>query len=125
MAAPPRPLPCPSLGLCHAPRSAAERAAPGAPPRQDKEKKREEKYKEMFKPLLDYTKELLGKKVEKVQISKHLTLTLTLTPTPTLTLTLTLSRVHLHHRRAQRVGEECGHLPQLAAHPCLPLRRLA
>merc|ERR1719204_1604597 len=26
----------------------------------------------MFKPLLDYTKELLGKKVEKVQISKHL-----------------------------------------------------
>ena len=27
---------------------------------------------EMFKPLLDYTKELLGKKVEKVQISKHL-----------------------------------------------------
>merc|ERR1740138_1860239 len=38
----------------------------------DKEKKREEKYKEMFKPLLDYVKELLGKKVEKVQISKHL-----------------------------------------------------
>merc|ERR1719223_1268282 len=38
----------------------------------DKEKKREEQYKEMFKPLLDYTKELLGKKVEKVQISKHL-----------------------------------------------------
>merc|ERR1712127_73134 len=26
----------------------------------------------LFKPLLDYTKELLGKKVEKVQISKHL-----------------------------------------------------
>merc|ERR1712078_760282 len=38
----------------------------------DKDKKREEQYKEMFKPLLDYTKELLGKKVEKVQISKHL-----------------------------------------------------
>merc|ERR1719440_1878768 len=38
----------------------------------DKEKKREEKYKEMFKPLLDFTKEYLGKKVEKVQISKHL-----------------------------------------------------
>merc|ERR1719359_2630518 len=38
----------------------------------DVDKKREEKYKEMFKPLLDYTKELLGKKVEKVQISKHL-----------------------------------------------------
>merc|ERR1719482_40178 len=35
----------------------------------DKEKKREEQYKEMFKPLLDYCKELLGKKVE---ISKHL-----------------------------------------------------
>jgi len=26
----------------------------------------------MFKPLLDYTKDTLGKKVEKVQISKHL-----------------------------------------------------
>merc|ERR1719214_505336 len=38
----------------------------------DLEKKRDEQYKEMFKPLLDYTKELLGKKVEKVQISKHL-----------------------------------------------------
>jgi len=38
----------------------------------DKEKKREEKYKEMFKPLLDYAKDTLGKKVEKVQISKHL-----------------------------------------------------
>merc|ERR1719152_76993 len=38
----------------------------------DKEKKREEKYKEMFKPLLDYAKDILGKKVEKVQISKHL-----------------------------------------------------
>merc|ERR1719262_519368 len=38
----------------------------------DKEKKREEQYKEMFKPLLDFTKEYLGKKVEKVQISKHL-----------------------------------------------------
>merc|ERR1719171_1445517 len=38
----------------------------------DKEKKREEKYKEMFKPLLDFAKDLLGKKVEKVQISKHL-----------------------------------------------------
>merc|ERR1719224_395959 len=38
----------------------------------DKEKKREDQYKEMFKPLLDYTKELLGKKVEKVSISKHL-----------------------------------------------------
>merc|ERR1712188_291684 len=38
----------------------------------DKDKKREEKYKEMFKPLLDYVKESLGKKVEKVSISKHL-----------------------------------------------------
>merc|ERR1712159_712768 len=38
----------------------------------DKEKKREEKYKDLFKPLLDFTKEYLGKKVEKVQISKHL-----------------------------------------------------
>merc|ERR1719310_2176714 len=38
----------------------------------DKEKRREDQYKEMFKPLLDYMKELLGKKVEKVQISKHL-----------------------------------------------------
>merc|ERR1719298_216698 len=38
----------------------------------DKDKKREEKYKEMFTPLLDFLKETLGKKVEKVQISKHL-----------------------------------------------------
>merc|ERR1719502_1263040 len=38
----------------------------------DKEKKREDKYKEMFKPLLDYAKDTLGKKVEKVQISKPL-----------------------------------------------------
>merc|ERR1719231_1023766 len=38
----------------------------------DKEKKREDQYKELFKPLLDYIKEALGKKVEKVQISKHL-----------------------------------------------------
>jgi len=38
----------------------------------DKEKQREEKYKEMFKPLLDFTKDVLGKKVEKVSISKHL-----------------------------------------------------
>jgi len=38
----------------------------------DKEKKREEQYKEIFKPLLDYAKDTLGKKVEKVQISKHL-----------------------------------------------------
>merc|ERR1712118_596144 len=38
----------------------------------DKEKKLEEKYKEMFKPLLDFTKDTLGKKVEKVSISKHL-----------------------------------------------------
>merc|ERR1712106_820454 len=38
----------------------------------DVEKRREDQYKELFKPLLDYTKELLGKKVEKVQISKHL-----------------------------------------------------
>merc|ERR1711935_212445 len=38
----------------------------------DQEKKREDKYKEMFKPLLDYAKDTLGKKVEKVQISKHL-----------------------------------------------------
>merc|ERR1712022_11495 len=32
----------------------------------DIEKKREEQYKEVFKPLLDYIKESLGKKVEKV-----------------------------------------------------------
>merc|ERR1712159_416411 len=38
----------------------------------DKEKKREEQYKEMFKPLLDFAKDILGKKVEKVSISKHL-----------------------------------------------------
>jgi len=38
----------------------------------DVEKKREEKYKEMFKPFLDYAKDALGKKVEKVSISKHL-----------------------------------------------------
>merc|ERR1712054_379378 len=38
----------------------------------DKEKKREEKYKELFKPLLDFSKDILGKKVEEVQISKHL-----------------------------------------------------
>merc|ERR1719502_1747222 len=38
----------------------------------DKEKKREEKYKELFKPLLDFAKDTLGKKVEKVAISKHL-----------------------------------------------------
>ena len=38
----------------------------------DKEKKREEKYKEMFKPLLDFAKDSIGKKVEKVSISKHL-----------------------------------------------------
>merc|ERR1712070_832263 len=38
----------------------------------DKDKKLETQYKEMFKPLLDYAKETLGKKVEKVAISKHL-----------------------------------------------------
>merc|ERR1711939_123507 len=38
----------------------------------DKDKKREEQYKEMFKPLLDFAKDTLGKKVEKVAISKHL-----------------------------------------------------
>jgi heat shock protein beta len=38
----------------------------------DVEKKREEKYKEIFKPLLDFAKDTLGKKVEKVSISKHL-----------------------------------------------------
>merc|ERR1719463_748529 len=38
----------------------------------DIEKKRDEQYKELLKPLLDYIKELFGKKVEKVQISKHL-----------------------------------------------------
>jgi len=36
----------------------------------DKDKKREEKYKEMFKPLLDFTKDVLGKKVEKVMKSQ-------------------------------------------------------
>merc|ERR1719262_1158805 len=35
----------------------------------DKDKKREDKYKEMFKPLLDFAKDTLGKKVA---ISKHL-----------------------------------------------------
>merc|ERR1719217_36322 len=39
---------------------------------EDKDKKRADQYKEMFKPLLDYIKETLGKKVEKVQISNHL-----------------------------------------------------
>merc|ERR1719502_1906656 len=34
--------------------------------------KLEESDKEKFKPLLDYAKDILGKKVEKVQISKHL-----------------------------------------------------
>merc|ERR1712054_326035 len=38
----------------------------------DTDKKRDDQYKEMFKPLLDYSKEALGKKVEKVSISKHL-----------------------------------------------------
>jgi hypothetical protein len=38
----------------------------------DKEKKRDDAYKETFKPLLDYTKDVLGRKVEKVMISKHL-----------------------------------------------------
>merc|ERR1719329_980030 len=38
----------------------------------EKEKKRDEKYKEMFKPFLDFAKDTLGKKVEKVAISKHL-----------------------------------------------------
>merc|ERR1712146_580643 len=38
----------------------------------EKEKRRDEKYKEMFKPLLDFAKDTLGKKVEKVSISKHL-----------------------------------------------------
>jgi len=36
------------------------------------EKKRDDQYKEMFKPLIDYIKDTLGKKVEKVSISKHL-----------------------------------------------------
>jgi len=36
------------------------------------EKKKGEKYTEMFKPLLDYMKETLGKRVEKVTISQHL-----------------------------------------------------
>merc|ERR1711935_1115415 len=38
----------------------------------DQEKKREDLYKDVFKPLLDYAKDTLGKKVEKVAISKHL-----------------------------------------------------
>merc|ERR1712178_446246 len=38
----------------------------------DKEKKREDQYKEMFKPLIDFAKDVLGKKVEKVSVSKHL-----------------------------------------------------
>merc|ERR1711937_463399 len=38
----------------------------------EKEAKRDEKYRELFKPLLDFAKDTLGKKVEKVSISKHL-----------------------------------------------------
>merc|ERR1711975_150313 len=38
----------------------------------EKEKKREEQYKELFKPFIDFAKDTLGKKVEKVSISKHL-----------------------------------------------------
>jgi heat shock protein beta len=38
----------------------------------EKEKRRDEKYRELFKPLLDFAKDTLGKKVEKVSISKHL-----------------------------------------------------
>merc|ERR1719174_938958 len=38
----------------------------------EKEKRRDEKYRELFKPLLDFAKEMLGKKIEKVSISKHL-----------------------------------------------------
>merc|ERR1711935_300268 len=38
----------------------------------DVEKKRDDQYKTMFEPLLDFAKDTLGKKVEKVQISKHL-----------------------------------------------------
>merc|ERR1712216_905562 len=38
----------------------------------DKEKKRVDKYGEIFKPLIDYLKETLGKRVEKVTISQHL-----------------------------------------------------
>ena len=34
----------------------------------DIEKKREEQYKEMFKPLIDFTKEALGKKVHALKI---------------------------------------------------------
>merc|ERR1712054_588531 len=37
-----------------------------------KEKKRMEIYKDTFKPFLDFAKELLGNKVEKVSISQHL-----------------------------------------------------
>merc|ERR1712159_718505 len=37
---------------------------------EDKDKKRADQYKEMFKPLLDYIKETLGKKVEKVMKSQ-------------------------------------------------------
>merc|ERR1712146_881266 len=37
-----------------------------------KEKKRLELYKESFKPFLDFAKETLGNKVEKVSISEHL-----------------------------------------------------
>merc|ERR1711871_535548 len=38
----------------------------------EKDKKRAELYKENFKPLMDFVKEKLGKKVEKVVISNHL-----------------------------------------------------
>merc|ERR1712146_749748 len=38
----------------------------------EKEKRRDEKYRELFKPLLDFAKDTLGKKIEKVSIPKHL-----------------------------------------------------
>ena len=64
-------------------------------------------YQELFKPLLDYTKELLGKKVQKRP--------LTTTPTTTLTLTLTLTlTAHPHPHPHPH-----PHLSPLTFHPHL------
>merc|ERR1719421_1227997 len=38
----------------------------------DEDRRREDKYKEMFTPVIDFAKDVLGKNVEKVIISKHL-----------------------------------------------------
>jgi HSP90 family molecular chaperone len=38
----------------------------------DEDRRREDKYKEMFTPVIDFAKDVLGKNVEKVVVSKHL-----------------------------------------------------